>query len=146
MSRLVNPISKGLFMAYDNTLTVIGNVVRDPELQFLGSGVALVKFSIADNQKKMDGESEAHYFDCVAWRELGEHIAESFQSGQRVIVHGKLVQSRWQTDSGDNRSKVEIRVEDAGHSCRWGTAIFSRSEDNQQATKPKETVPVAEPF
>ena len=48
MSRLVNPISKGLFMAYDNTLTVIGNVVRDPELQFLGSGVALVKFSIAD--------------------------------------------------------------------------------------------------
>jgi|TARA_R110002020_G_scaffold50348_3_gene142340 single-strand DNA-binding protein len=133
-------------MAFDNTLTVIGNVVRDPELQFLGSGVALVKFSIADNQKKADGESEAHFFDCVAWRELGEHIAESFQSGQRVIVHGKLVQSRWETDNGDTRSKVEIRVEDAGHSCRWGTAVFSRSDDNQRSAPRKETVPDHEPF
>lgn len=140
-------------MAYDNTLTVIGNVVRDPELQFLGSGIALVKFSIADNQKKADGESEAHYFDCVAWRELGEQIAESFQSGQRVIVHGKLVQSKWQTDSGENRSKVEIRVEDAGHSCRWATSVATKVERQdsggavrQSPVMPEPSVPDYEPF
>ena len=140
-------------MAYDNTVTVIGNVVRDPELQFLGSGIALVKFSIADNQKKADGESEAHYFDCVAWRELGEQIAESFQSGQRVIVHGKLVQSKWQTDSGENRSKVEIRVEDAGHSCRWATSIATKVERQdgggalrQAPVMPEPPIPDEEPF
>ena len=51
-------------MAYGNAVTLEGNLTRDPELKFLGSGVALCKFSIADNQKKADGESEAHYFDC----------------------------------------------------------------------------------
>lgn len=130
-------------MSYDNTLTIIGNITSDPELKFLGSGVALVKFSIADNQKKADGESEAHYFDCVAWRELGEHIAESFQKGQRVIVHGRLLQNRWTTDSGENRTKVEISVEDCGHALKWATSVATKAEraDNNQQRPSRPSLP-----
>ena len=138
-------------MAYDNTLTVIGNVTRDPELVFLSSGTALCKFSVADNQRKADGEDEAHYFDCVAWRELGEHIAESFQKGQRVIVHGKLVQNRWETDQGEKRSKVEITVEDAGHALKWATSVATKTDraanqPRQAPRMPELPVPDEEPF
>ncbi len=135
-------------MAYDNTLTVIGNVTRDPELLFISSGAALCKFSIADNQKKADGESEAHFFDCVAWRELGEHIAESFTKGQRVIVHGKLVQNTWKTDAGEDRFKVKINVEDAGHSLKWATSIATKddSKNSSRSFGSDRPVPEEEPF
>tara|TARA_Y100000356_G_C11176518_1_gene244397 strand:+ start:322 stop:741 length:420 start_codon:yes stop_codon:yes gene_type:complete len=139
-------------MAYDNTLTVMGNITRDPELSFIGSGTALCKFSIADNQKKANGEIQAHFFDCVAWGELGEHIAESFQKGQRIIVHGKLVQNQWTTDQGEKRSKVEITVEDAGHSLKWATSQSQRAESSQggqqrQAPEmPEPPLPDYEPF
>lgn len=140
-------------MAYGNAVTLEGNLTRDPELKFLGSGVALCKFSIADNQKKADGESEAHYFDCVAWRDLAEHIAESFQSGQRVIVVGRLVQNRWTDDNGDNRSKVEVSVETAGHCLRFQTAVATKADrqDNGGALRqaprlPERAVPEEEPF
>lgn len=133
-------------MAFDNTLTVIGNVVANPELQFISSGVALATFSIADNQKKANGESEAHYFDCVAWRELGEHLAESFTKGDRVIVHGKLIQNRWQNENGDNRTQVKVVVEDAGPSCRWATTVTTKVEANTQTTQKAEPVPDHEPF
>ena len=135
-------------MAYDNPLTVIGNITRDPELTFIGSGAALCKFSIADNQKKANGESEAHLFVCVAWREIGEHIAESFTKGQRVIVHGKLVQNQWTTDQGEKRSKVEITVEDAGHSLKWATSVSTKDNSNI-SSRPfgsEEPVPDHEPF
>jgi len=139
-------------MAYDNTLTVMGNITRDPELSFIGSGTALCKFSIADNQKKANGEIQAHFFDCVAWGELGEHIAESFQKGQRIIVCGKLVQNQWTTDQGEKRSKVEITVEDAGHSLKWATSQSQRAESSQggqqrQAPEmPEPPLPDYEPF
>ena len=140
-------------MAYGNSVTLEGNLTRDPELKFLGSGVALCKFSIADNQKKADGESEAHYFDCVACRDLAEHIAESFQSGQRVIVVGRLVQNRWTTDDGDNRSKVEVSVETAGHCLRFQTAAATKADSGggqgqvRQAPRlPERPVPEEEPF
>lgn len=140
-------------MAFDNTLTIIGNVVRDPELKFLNSGIALLRFSIADNQKKASGEEEAHFFDCVAWRELAENLAESITKGQRVIVHGKLKQDRWKTEEGDNRSKVEITVETAGHCLKFQTSSAQKVErtDNAKTSwKPEpsliETVPSEDPF
>lgn len=135
-------------MAFDNTTTIIGNLTRDPELNFISSGAALCKFSIADNQKKADGETEPHYFDCVAWRELAEHIAESFTSGQRIIVHGKLIQSRWTNEDGQNRQKVEITVEDAGHSLKWATSIATK-DDAKSSSRPFKSeppVPKHEPF
>ena len=120
-------------MAYDNTVTIVGNLTRDPELSFLGSGIALCKFAVATNQKKANGENEAHYFDCVAWRELGENVAESYRTGDRVIVHGKLKQDRWKNDDGSSRSKIEIEVEDCGISNKWATTVGTK---NKKADSP----------
>tara|TARA_Y100000590_G_scaffold259805_3_gene291845 strand:- start:244 stop:666 length:423 start_codon:yes stop_codon:yes gene_type:complete len=140
-------------MAFDNTLTIVGNVVREPELKFLNSGIALLRFSIADNQKKANGEEEAHFFDCVAWRELAENLAESINKGQRVIVHGKLKQDRWDTPEGDKRSKVEITVETAGHCLKFQTATAQKAQREadtgggwQRGPSVIETVPDHEPF
>jgi len=140
-------------MAYDNTLTLCGNIVRDPELHFLGSGLALTKFSIADNQKTESGEEKAHYFDCVAWRDLAEHIAESFRGGERVIIHGKLKQDKWEDDDGKKRSKVEVTVEDCGHSLKWATSVATKqvatkqTKEGRSAPKmPKRETPATEPF
>jgi len=140
-------------MAFDNTLTIVGNVVREPELKFLNSGIALLRFSIADNQKKANGEEEAHFFDCVAWRELAENLAESINKGQRVIVHGKLKQDRWETTEGDKRSKIEITVETAGHCLKFQTAAAQKAqrenasgENWQRGPQLIETVPSEDPF
>jgi single-strand DNA-binding protein len=138
-------------MAFDNTTTITGNMVRPPELSFIGaSGIALTKFSIADNQRKADGETEPHFFDCVAWRELAEHIAESFETGQRVIVHGKLVQNKWTDDAtGQNRSKVEIHCETAGHCLKFYTSIATKEGSSQPGQAPKlpsKPAPEVEPF
>ena len=138
-------------MAFDNTVTVTGNMTRPPELSFIGaSGIPLTKFSIADNQRKADGETEAHFFECVAWRELAEHIAESFETGQRVIVHGKLVQNKWDDETtGQKRSKVEIHCETAGHCLKFYTSTATKAESSQPRQAPKlpaKAAPEEEPF
>ena len=137
-------------MAYDNTLTLVGNMTRDPELTFIASGSALCKFSIADNQKKLNGEEVAHYFDCVAWSDLAENIAESFSKGQRVIVHGRLKQDRWENKDGDSRQKVEITVEDAGHALKWATSVATKNAaSGKQREAPRldpKPEPEVEPF
>jgi single-strand DNA-binding protein len=137
-------------MAYDNTLTLVGNMTRDPELTFIASGSALCKFSIADNQKKLNGEEVAHYFDCVAWSDLAENIAESFSKGQRVIVHGRLKQDRWENKDGENRQKVEITVEDAGHALKWATSVATKNAaPGKQREAPRldpKPEPEVEPF
>ena len=117
-------------MAFDNTVTVTGNMTRPPELSFIGaSGIPLTKFSIADNQRKADGETEAHFFDCVAWRELAEN--------------------KWIDDAtGQNRSKVEIHCETAGHCLKFQTSVATKTTGQQKQApefQPK-PIPEEEPF
>lgn len=105
-------------MSFDNTVTVVGNLTRDPELRFTNGGVALCEFSIAWNQKSQNGEDKPHFFEVTCWRDLAEHAAESFHKGDRVIVYGRLDHSTWETD-GVKKTKVAITAEDAGLSVAW---------------------------
>jgi single-strand DNA-binding protein len=113
-------------MAFDNTVTIVGNVTRDPELRYLTSGVALAQFGVAVNRryKRGDGEQveETSFFDVVCWRELADNVSESLSKGDRVIVYGRLEQRSWETDGGDKRSKVEIIADEVAPSLRWATA------------------------
>ena len=145
-------------MGFDNTTTFVGNVTRDPELRFTKEGTALVSFGVAWNQKKKNGDSEGHFFDCTAWDTLAENIAETVQKGDRVVVYGRLNFSTWTSNDGDKRSKIDVSVEDCGPSLRWASAVTTKNERNEQGgnrgqgsgrtgagPKPEE-IPDEEPF
>ena len=116
-------------MAFDNTVTVIGNVTRDPELRYLNSGTALASFGVAWNNRYKDRNGEqvedTSFFDVTCWRDLADNVAESISKGDRVIVYGKLEQRSWETQEGEKRSKVEI-VADEVPSLRWATAQVNK--------------------
>ena len=106
-------------MAFDNTVTVSGNVVRDPELRFTNSNKAVCEFTVAWNQMARDGqEKKAHFFDCVAWEKMAESVSENARRGQRVTVTGRLNFDSWEKD-GQQRNKVNIVVEDVGMSLKF---------------------------
>lgn len=118
-------------MAFDNTVSIVGNVTRDPELRFTASGVPLCNFGVAWNRRyERGGEQveEVSFFDVTCWRSLAENVAESITKGTRVIVYGRLDQRSWETPEGDKRSKVEIVAEEVSPSLRWASAQVNRNE------------------
>ncbi|MGI9600280.1 MAG: single-stranded DNA-binding protein [Acidimicrobiales bacterium] len=115
-------------MAFDNTVTVVGNVTRDPELRFTPGGAAVANFGVAWNKKNQDGEETVSFFDVTCWRQLAENVSESITKGSRVVVYGRLDQRSWETQDGDRRSKVEIIADDVAPSLKWATAAVTRNE------------------
>ena len=115
-------------MAFDNTVTVVGNITRDPELRFTPGGAAVANFGLAWNRKGRDGEEIVSFFDITAWNQLAENASESLTKGMRVVVYGRLDQRSWETQDGDRRSKVEIVADDIAPSLKWATAEVRRNE------------------
>ena len=115
-------------MGFDNTVTVVGNVTRDPELRFSQSGMAIAHFGVAWNRRRQDQEDETSFFDVTCFRQLAENVAESIRKGGRVVVYGTLQQRNWETDQGDRRSKVEILADDVAPSLKWATAEVVKNE------------------
>ena len=117
----------------DNTVTVIGNVTRDPELRFTPSGQAIATFGLAvnrrwQNRQTQEWEENVSFFDVTCWAQLGQNVADTLVKGSRAIVTGRLEQRSWETDQGDKRSKVEIIADEVGPSLRWATAEITRNE------------------
>ena len=115
-----------------NTVTLVGNIVDDPELRFTAGGQAMAKFRMAVSRRWQDRTSgewqeESSFFGCTCWREQAENVAESLKKGTRVIVNGRLQQRQWETPDGDKRSVVEIQVDEVGPSLRWATASVERN-------------------
>ena len=114
-------------MAFNNTVTIIGNVTRDPELRYIPNGTAVTSFGLAWNLRKQNGEEEAMFFNVTCWRSLAENVAESIGKGARVIVTGRLDYRSYETQEGDKRSVVEIQAEEIGPSLQWATADVERN-------------------
>lgn len=120
-------------MANGNSVTLVGNCTRDPELRFTPSGQAIATFGLAVNrrwQNRQSGEWEeaVSFFDIVCWGQLGENVGETVQKGTRVVVTGRLDQRSWETQEGDKRSKVEVVADEVGPSLRWATADVRKNE------------------
>jgi single-strand DNA-binding protein len=115
-------------MAFDNTITVVGNVTRDPELRFTQGGMAVANFGVAWNKKKADGEEEVSFFNVSCFRQLAENVAESITKGSRVVIYGMLQQRSWDTPEGDRRSAVEIIADDVAPSLKWASAEIRKNE------------------
>ena len=117
----------------DNTVTIVGNVTRDPEMRYTAGGAANTTFGVAVNRRWMnrqtnEWEERVSFFNVVCWREMAENVAESLGKGARVVVTGRLEQRSWETDNGEKRSVVEIAADEVGPSLRWATATISKNE------------------
>jgi single-strand DNA-binding protein len=119
-------------MSAGNTITIVGNITRDPELRYTPSGQANVRLGVAVNRKWQDRSSgewqeATSFFDVIAWRELAENVNESLKKGARVIVTGRLEQRTWEQE-GNKRSVVEIIADEIAPSLRWATAKVEKTE------------------
>ncbi|MEZ5321419.1 MAG: single-stranded DNA-binding protein [Microthrixaceae bacterium] len=120
-------------MASGNTVDLIGNVTKDPELRFTPSGQAVATFGLAVNRRWQNRQTQAweeatSFFDVVCWAQLAENVAESVTKGTRLIVTGRLDQRSWESQEGERRSKVEVVADEVGPSLRWATAQVTRNE------------------
>jgi single-strand DNA-binding protein len=115
----------------DNTVTVSGNLTREPELRYTPTGRAVCNLGVAVNRRyQVNGEwqEQVSFIDVTAWADLAEHLASCLTKGARVVVTGRLEQRSWETDEGEKRSKTEIVADDVGASLRFANVTVERIE------------------
>jgi single-strand DNA-binding protein len=114
-----------------NSVTLVGNLVEDPELRFTASGIPRANIRIAVNHRwrgpNDEWQEETSFFSGTVWRQYAENVAESLEKGSRVIITGRLQQRSWETQEGERRSVVEVRIDEIGPSLRWATADVRRT-------------------
>jgi single-strand DNA-binding protein len=121
-------------MATDsNSITISGNITREPEMRYTPSGVSKVTFGVAvnrswRNQQTQEWDEQTSFFNVVAWRQLAENVGASLAKGSRVVVTGRLEQRSWETEQGEKRSIVEIVADDVAASLRFATAEIHKVE------------------
>ena len=116
-------------MASENSVTLVGNLTRDPELRYTQSGRGVASFGLAVNRRyQQNGEwqEQTSFFNITAWGDLGENLAASVTKGSRVIVTGRLQQREYETREGEKRTIVEVIADEAGPSLRWAQAQVER--------------------
>ena len=119
-------------MAGETPITLVGNLVDDPELRFTSSGVAVANFRVASTPRIYDKQAgewrdgDSLFLSCSVWRQYAENVAESLTKGTRVIVTGRLKQRSYETQSGERRTVMEIEVDEVGPSLRSATAKVAR--------------------
>ena len=119
--------------AGDTVITLVGNLVDDPELRFTPSGAAVAKFRIASTPRFLDKQTnewkdgESLFLSCNVWRQAAENVAESLQRGMRVIVQGRLKQRSYETKEGEKRTVYEIEVDEVGPSLKSATAKVNKT-------------------
>src|SRR5690348_7159001 len=120
-------------MAGETTITIVGNLVDDPDLRFTPSGAAVANFRIASTPRTFDRQTnewkdgEALFLSCAVWRQAAENVAESLQRGMRVIVQGRLKARSFETREGEKRTVFEIDVDEVGPSLKYATAKVTKA-------------------
>ncbi|ROR92892.1 single-stranded DNA-binding protein [Nocardioides aurantiacus] len=119
-------------MAGETVITVVGNLVDDPELRFTPSGAAVANFRIASTPRTFDRQTnewkdgDALFLSCSVWRQAAENVAESLTKGMRVVIQGRLKQRSYEDREGQKRTVVELEVEEVGPSLKYATAKIAR--------------------
>jgi len=119
--------------AGDTTITMVGNLVNDPELRFTPSGAAVAKFTVASTPRYLDKntnewkDGDSLFLACNIWRQAAENVAESLTRGMRVIVTGRLKQRSYETKEGEKRTVYEVEVDEVGPSLRNATAKVTKT-------------------
>jgi single-strand DNA-binding protein len=120
----------------DTYVSIVGNLVEDPELRYTPSGAAVANLRVAVTARIKDGDTwrdgETSFYRVTAWRSLAEHIAE-LGKGTRVLVLGTLRQRSWETPEGERRTVVEMTADEIGPSLRWATAKVERTRNGSSS-------------
>ncbi|WP_029146076.1 single-stranded DNA-binding protein [Microbacterium luticocti] len=120
-------------MAGETIITVVGNLTADPELRYTQSGLPVANFTIASTPRTFDRQAnewkdgEALFLRASVWRDFAEHVAGSLTKGMRVIASGRLKQRSYQDREGNNRTAIELEVDEIGPSLRYATAQVTRA-------------------
>ncbi|MFZ7087111.1 single-stranded DNA-binding protein [Curtobacterium sp. RRHDQ10] len=120
-------------MAGETVITVVGNLTSDPELRYTQNGLAVANFTIASTPRTFDRQAnewkdgDALFLRASVWREFAEHVAGSLTKGSRVIVQGRLRQRSYQDREGQQRTSIELEVDEIGPSLRYATAQVTRA-------------------
>ncbi len=149
-------------MAGETIVTVVGNLTADPELRYTQNGAAVANFTIASTPRNFDRASnewkdgEALFLRASVWREFAEHVASSLTKGMRVVAQGRLRQRSYQDRDGNNRTAIELEVDEIGPSLRYATAQVTRAQSSGQAAggfgggnapaRPQASAPVDDPW
>jgi single-strand DNA-binding protein len=126
----------------ETPITIVGNLVADPELRFTSSGQPVASFRVASTPRIRDASGEwrdgdSLFLTCNVWRQAAENVAEGLQRGMRVIVSGRLRQRSYETKEGEKRTVYEVEVDDVGPSLRNASAKVtktSRARDDSAST------------
>lgn len=120
-------------MVGETVITVVGNLTADPELRYTQSGLPVANFTIASTPRTFDRQAnewkdgEALFLRASVWREFAEHVAGSLTKGMRVIASGRLRQRSYQDKEGQNRTTIELEIDEIGPSLRYATAQVTRA-------------------
>ncbi|GAA4347037.1 single-stranded DNA-binding protein [Microbacterium rhizosphaerae] len=126
-------------MAGETVITVVGNLTADPELRYTQNGLPVANFTIASTPRTFDRaanewkDGEALFLRASVWREFAEHVAGSLTKGSRVIATGRLRQRSYQDREGQNRTSIELEVDEIGPSLRYATAQVTRAASGGSA-------------
>jgi single-strand DNA-binding protein len=117
----------------NTTITITGNVTRDPELRFTASGIATASFTVAVNRRINTRNGTAptevvSFFTVVAWNTLAENACISLTKGSRIVVSGRLEQRSWQNPAGEKRTVYELVADEIGASLRYASAAIERNQ------------------
>src|SRR5690348_3486584 len=124
--------------AGDTQITIVGNLVGDPELRYTPTGQAVATFRVASTPRFRDNttgewkDGDSLFLSCNVWRQAAENVAESLQRGMRAIVTGRLRQRSYETKDGEKRTVYELQVDEAGPSLRNATAKVTRTTRPRQ--------------
>jgi len=116
-------------MASENSVTLVGNLTKDPELRYTATGRGVASFGLAVNRRyQQNGEwqEQVSFFNVVAWGDLGENAAASLNKGNRIVVTGRLEQRSYDTKEGEKRSITEVVADELGPSLRWAQVQIER--------------------
>jgi len=119
--------------AGDTPITIVGNLVNDPELRFTASGQPVATFRVASTPRIRDNstgewkDGDSLFLTCNVWRQMAENVAESLQRGMRVIVNGRLRQRNYETQQGEKRTVYEVEVDDVGPSLLRASAKVTKA-------------------
>ena len=125
-------------MASENSVTLVGNVTKDPELRYTTGGRGVASFGLAVNRRyQVNGEwqEQVSFFNVVAWGDLGENAAASINKGNRVIVTGRLEQRSYETKEGEKRNVTEVIADELGPSLRWAQVQIERINRDDAAAR-----------